>query len=134
MPTSEWLRSDVPKPILEVEGAAELRKTMLAAGQDLSDLTKANKEVAAQVVAAVHAPRRSGALAGSVRGSGTKSGAIVRAGGARLPYAGPIHYGWRARNITPQPFLTDAAHNTEPAWVGTYNHAVDQILAKIKGA
>jgi len=58
----------------------------------------------------------------------------VQAGRASVPYAGPIHWGWPARNIEPQPFLTDAAVATEPRWTAQYLEDVEAALAKVKGA
>ena len=122
-------------PVLKVEGAARLRRTLKAAGVDLSNLTDAHREAAALVTSRARgtAPRRSGALAGSVRGSGTKTQAVVRAGGARLPYAGPIHWGWPSRGIEPQPWITEAAQATEPQWFGIYDQAVNEALDQVKG-
>lgn len=129
-------RSSAHKDGIEVVGARELRSTLKRAGEDLGDL-KAAHAAAAQLVTATSrpkAPRRTGTLSGSVRGSGTSTAAIIRAGGARVPYAGPIHFGWRAHNIEPQPFISEAAQSTEPAWTALYTRAVDRILDKVKGA
>jgi hypothetical protein len=120
---------------IRVEGAAELRRTLKRAGDDLSDL-KAAHAGAAQIVVARgrgKAPRRRGVLAASVRGSGTKTAAVIRAGGARVPYAGPIHWGWPARNIEAQPFLSEAATETEQIWLELYESSVERILHRIKG-
>ena len=83
--------------------------------------------------AAAMAPHRSGTLAGSVRGNQAKTMAAVRAGGARVPYAGPIHWGWPRRNIAAQPFLVDAAHVTEPTWTKFYLREVERILGHVHG-
>jgi hypothetical protein len=120
---------------IRVEGAPELRRTLKRAGDDLSDLKTAHA-TAAQYVAARSrgtAPRRKGVLAASVRGSGTKTAAVIRAGGARVPYAGPIHFGWPSRGIAPQPWITEAAEDTEPTWVEIYERAVTRILDRVKG-
>lgn len=121
---------------MRVEGARRLRATLKAAGVSVQDLKDAHKEVADLVAraAAPAAPRASGALADSVRTAGTASAAIVRAGGARLPYAGPIHWGWPARNIRAQPWLADAAAETDTAWQGVYLQAVEAIIATVEGA
>jgi hypothetical protein len=124
----------VPGPVVQVVGARQLRATMKRAGDDLGDLVDVHGEISRLVVASTRAPRRSGRLAGTVRGSGTKTVATVRAGRSSVPYAGPIHYGWPARHIAPSPFLTDAAHGTEPAWRAMYLDAVEKILARVKGA
>lgn len=92
--------------------------------------------MAARIVAevgAAKAPKVTGRLAASVRGSGAKTQAVARAGGAAVPYAGPIHWGWPARNIEPQPFLADALEETESVWSPVYERAVDRAIAKIRG-
>lgn len=123
------------RPVVEVEGARQLRATLKRAGDDLGDLAATHAEIGRLVasVGRTGAPKRTGRLAGSVRASGTKTTATVRAGGASIPYAGPIHYGWAAHNISPNPFLTSAAHNTESIWTRIYLNAVDRILSKVKG-
>lgn len=123
------------KPVLQVDGARELRRQLKAAGDDLSDLKAANKE-AAQIVelsSVALAPVTTGALMSSIRSSGTKTAGIVRAGRASLPYAGPIHWGWPKRNIKAQPFMLDAAHQSEPRWVEAYSELVDKALTKVRG-
>ena len=123
-------------PVVEVQGARELRRTLKAAGDDLSDLTKVNATISRYVAAcgaAAMAPRRTGRLAGSLRGSQAKASATVRAGGARIPYAGVIHYGWPRRHIRAQPFLVDAAHQTEPTWTRFYLAEVDRIISHVHG-
>lgn len=121
---------------LEVVGARELRRTLKAAGVSIQDLKDVNAQVAHTVHAAAqpHAPRRSGRLAGTERPAGTQAAAIVRAGGARTPYAGPIHWGWPNRHITANPWLYDAATNTQAAWLSMYLRAIDAVVATIEGA
>jgi len=122
-------------PVLEVKGARELRRTLARAGHDLGDLQTANAAISTYVATAskTAAPRVSGRLAGSVRGNKAKASAVVRAGSAGVPYAGPIHWGWPARNIAPQPFLVETAHKTEPQWRLMYLTAIDTVLGKVKG-
>lgn len=91
---------------VKVEGTKELRRAIRQL-EDAADRKGANAELrsawrtAARVVesrAKVEAPRRSGALAGSIKSKATTRGASVSAGGTkRVPYAGPIHYGWGSR-------------------------------------
>lgn len=121
-------------PIVRVEGARELRSTMKRAGEQLTDLRDAHRKVGAVVTAATAPPVKSGALAGSVRPGATQTMALVRAGGARVPYAGVQEWGWPAHSITGKGFLTGAAHGTEPVWVGIYEAEVDKILGRIRGA
>jgi hypothetical protein len=123
-------------PTVVVEGARELRATMKRAGADLDDLKDAHAEVAAYVASASSsaAPRASGRLAASVRGNRAQASAVVKAGGAAVPYAGPIHWGWPGHNIAAQPFMADTAARTEPHWTATYLAAIERIVGKIRGA
>jgi hypothetical protein len=118
-----------------VEGARRLRRELKAAGADMKNLREPNMAAAGIVAGAATAaaPRRSGALAGTVRGGAGAASATIRAGYARVPYAGPVHWGWPARNITAQPFLTDAAKRTEPQWVDEYFRTLERVLDRIAG-
>lgn len=93
-------------------------------------LRLANKE-AAQVVAdqaKVEVPRRSGRLARSIGTQASQTSAFVKAGtAARVPYAGPIHFGWPKRNIRPQPFLYEAMDKR----IGEVRKAYEKNLGKI---
>lgn len=124
------------RPVVEVDGARELRRSMKRAGADLGDLKDANQRAGQTVANAAGglAPRRSGALAGAIRASRAVSSVTVKAGGARVPYAGPIHWGWPLRNIAAQPFLSDAATGTEPQWLPQYEKEIADIVDRIEGA
>jgi hypothetical protein len=125
----------MPKPVMQVEGARELRRTMKAAGEDLSDLKETHLRVASQVVpvARTLAPKRSGRLANSIRPGGTKTAAVIKAGGKAVPYANPIHWGWGRRHIAANPWMARAAKQTEPTWTATYTASVELILGRVKG-
>lgn len=118
-----------------VEGARELRATMKRAGDDLGDLKDAHAEVANYVAGAARsaAPIASGRLAASIRGNRAAASAVVKAGSAAVPYAGPIHWGWPARNVAAQPFLTATAAETEPHWTETYLAAIRRIVERVHG-
>jgi hypothetical protein len=117
----------------DVRGADELRRTLARAGDELGDLSAVNRRVGDLVAgqARALAPHRSGQLAGTVRA--TAAAAVVNLT-ATAPYAGPIHWGWPARGIPAQPFLSDAATRTEPTWVGFYFDELVDVLAKVEGA
>lgn len=110
---------------------------MREAGLDLDDLKSTNAKVAGVVAGAGRtlAPVGStGRLAGTVRPGATRTMAVARAGYARVPYAGPIHWGWPKRNIKAQPFLSDAATSTEPTWQDIYMTFVEKVIQQIEGA
>lgn len=121
--------------VVQVEGARELRKALKKAGDDLADMKALNQAIGNVVVAAARgkAPTRTGALGGSLRAANIVGGVTVRAGSAGVPYAGPIHWGWPARNIKAQPFVVEAAQSTEAEWVAMYEAEVDRILEKVEG-
>lgn len=125
-----------PRPVVEVRGARELRRTMRKAGADMQDLKDVHREAGAIVDnrAGGNAPRRTGRLVSSERVGATQTASIIRAGYKRTPYAGPIHWGWPARHITAQPWITEAAQATEPLWIARFERGIERILDKIKGA
>jgi hypothetical protein len=130
---------------VRIDGARRLRATLKRAGSDLSDLKAANRHAASTVapVAAAMAPKRTGRLAPSVRVGATAKAGIIRAGRKRVPYAGPIHWGWLTRPnpaqgwaggpIRGNPFMTRAAQVTEPTWVPIYEKELLEAIRKVKG-
>lgn len=128
---------------VRVEGARRLRSTLKKAGLDIRDDLKEAHKNAATIVSrrAAHlAPvgpdsrrHKSGQLKATVRPAGTQTAAIVRAGKKRVPYAGPIQWGWHKRNIKPTFFLTRAASDTEPTWLKGYEKKFNNILDSIEG-
>lgn len=125
---------------LKLEGGRNLRRTLKQAGSDLSDLKDVHRS-ASEIVASKAkgwAPVQSGRLAASVRAGATKTAGIVRAGNRRrsasgVPYAPPIHWGWKARNIKANPFLSYSAQATESTWLRLYEDKVNKALDQIKG-
>lgn len=76
-------------------------------------------------------PVQSGALRGTIRAEKERDGAWrVTAGSFLVPYAGPIHYGWRARGIEPQPFLTDALAADTAAVERVYDEHIDNLVRR----
>lgn len=125
---------------VQIEGMRSLRSTLRKAGDDLTELKGVNAAAAGIAAGRAQgwAPVRSGALAASVRSSGTKTAGIVRSGNNRksasgVPYAGPIHWGWPSRNIKANPFLSYSAQATEPTWIKLYTDYLDETIGKIKG-
>jgi hypothetical protein len=118
---------------IQLKGARELARGLKQAGADLKDLRQVNKDAAQIVVpeAKSLAPHRSGKLAASVRAGATQKAGVVRVGSKRVPYAGPINYGWPKHNIKPTMFANRAAKNTEPQWTKLYADAVQKIINRI---
>lgn len=127
----------MPNPAIRVEGLDELRRELRRVKDSELDaeLKAIHQELAREVVqrAQPNVPVKSGALRASLRGAGTVRDAIGRVGKASLPYAAPIHYGWKARNIPPRPFLTDAAAALEQDIIDRYDRQVAEMLDQVIG-
>jgi hypothetical protein len=98
------------RPGVTVEGGPQLRRAFGKAAdraEDMKLLHKGAAEIVGQRAEEI-VPRLIGQLADTIRTTARKTGSSVVAGGRRAVYAGPIHFGWRARNIEPQPFLYTA--------------------------
>lgn len=104
-------------------------------GDDLAELKAATARVSAFIAsrAVPAAPRRTGKLAGTIRGNKSLSRATVMAGGAATPYAGPIHWGWPSRGIEAQPFIAETAQDTEPQWLDFYMSDIEKAVDNVAG-
>lgn len=118
---------------IEIQGLRELNRAFRSLGREATgelkgvhlDAAKIVEERARQIV-----PKRTGRLAGTLRSAGTMRGANVRAGFARVPYAGPIHFGWARRNIRPQPFLYDALDERRSEVLDAYEKNLKRLIRK----
>lgn len=101
---------------VQVEGLTRVVRDLQRLGLDVADLKAAFAGIAklGAGLAAGFAPRRTGALAANIRGSRAKSRASVLAGGAKVPYAGPINYGWESRGIPASGFMQRADEALRP--------------------
>ena len=121
------------RPQVQIEGSRRLRRELRRAGADLGDLRTAHLQAAGIAAQAGRgeAPRRSGALAGSVRPGATRTAGMIRAGGRKVPYAGVQEYGWPARGIREQAYLRGGAQASEAAWLNIYWRELEQALGRI---
>lgn len=117
---------------VRVEGLNKVIKSLQALGVDVEDLKDGFAEIAAKGAeyAARLAPRRSGALAATVRGNRAKNKAVVTAGRAKVKYAGPINYGWPARNIRGSEFMQRADKQLEPEAVEMLEAALQKAITR----
>lgn len=110
-----------------------LRRTVRAlerSGTDAQDLKDLMHAIGMLIVDAASPPSRSGTLAGTGRAGRGKTKAVARFGGARAPYAGVVHYGWPARNIAPQPFVTDAIQSQRSDILRALEDGLEDLLRK----
>lgn len=120
------------KPGIEVEGGPQLRRAFRKLGDRAEDLTALHGDIGEMVAdtAETLVPVMSGTLRDSIRSSKRKTGATVLAGRRSVPYAGPIHFGWRARNIEPQPFLYDALDSRRQDVAKRYADGIGDLVER----
>jgi hypothetical protein len=115
---------------VRVEGIGRVVRKLNKAGADAEDMRDLMHGLGEIVVDAANVPYRTGRLDNNVRSGRGKTKAVVRAGGARVPYAGVIHYGDPARGIRAQPFLTDALQSRHAQIFAALEAGINQLLAR----
>lgn len=120
---------------IKVQGLNGLiRGLKRAEAEDLLDKLKESNAEAARIVkdtAYPNVPVRSGNLAASLRSSATARAGVVRIGKAKVPYAGPIHFGWHRKHIAPNPFLYEAMDARIDEVTTAYWERVEKLLEGI---
>lgn len=110
-----------------------LRKTVRAlekAGADTQDMRDLMHSIGNIVVKGANPPQLTGKLGNTIRAGRGKTKAVVRAGGARAPYAGVIEYGWPARNIEATHYLTESLQNNRAEALDALDSGIGEILRK----
>lgn len=117
---------------VRVTGLRKTFRSLEAAGVNAQDMKDLMHSLGVIVVDAArpNAPALSGALRGTLRAGRGKTKAVVRAGGARVPYAGVQHYGWPARGVTATHFLTDAVQTTRSRTFAALDEGIGDLLKK----
>jgi HK97 gp10 family phage protein len=116
-----------------IQGLAEVNKALRSMSKETRDSMKATHKKAAEIViqgAKRYVPVVSGKLAASIRDGSTQRMGRVRVGSASVPYAGPIHFGWPARQIKPQPFIYDALDDRRAQVAAVYVKRIDELTVK----
>ena len=116
---------------IECPGGDNLARPLGQAGDQLMDMDRANDQAGSIIAHAAsgRAPVVSGYLRSTIHAS--TAGNTVTVGSDAI-YAGPIHWGWAARNIAANPFLTDAVAETEGRWSEAYVSEVDRIVDTVE--
>lgn len=117
---------------IRIEGLRKTFRALEAAGTASQDLRDLMHSLGLIVVGAArpNTPTLSGALAGTLRAGRGKTKAVIRAGNARVPYAGVQHYGWPARGLSAQPFLTNAVQSTRAQTFAALDEGIGELLRK----
>lgn len=119
---------------LEIQGLREIVRDLKQLSEDSREDMKETHRIAGEIVAAAAkplAPVRTGALSATISSSPTKYQGRVKIGrGASVPYAGPIHFGWPARRIAPQPFVYEALDGRRDEVLQTYKKRINDLIVK----
>lgn len=120
-------------PFHEVDGLKDLAKALrkLEDKDFIKELKAANKRASEAAVAAAkaEAPVRSGRLRDSIKPNVTQTSGGLKAGtAARVPYAGPIHFGWPRRFIPANPFIYRGLDKAMPEIIKAYEEDVVKLF------
>lgn len=117
---------------LRIEGLNAVIRDLQAIGLEVDDLKDAFSEIArfGAIEAARFAPKLTGRLASDVRGNRAKSKAVITAGRASVPYAGPINYGWAARGIEASGFMQKADESVQPYALRRLEADINEAIRK----
>lgn len=117
---------------VRVRGLRETVRSLERFGVEVKDLKAAFLKIGTMVQDAARtlAPTKSGALAASIRPSRTKNKSVIRAGSAKVVYAGVQHYGGY-NNIEPKPFLTDAVTNNQDKAVDIMETELNRLIRSL---
>lgn len=121
---------------VKIEGLSKVRRDLKKLSEDVDyramEFLPVNKTIADAVAgdAKSYVPFLTGTLSGTIRAAATKTSARVKAGYKSVPYAGPIHFGWPARFIKPQPFFYDAIDKRRGEIQERYDDLVKKLIKK----
>lgn len=117
---------------VRVEGLNALVRDLERLGVNVEDLKQAFAAIAAEGAqkAAEFAPRRTGRLAASIRGSKSKNKAVVTAGRASVDYANVVNYGSPKRHIAASQFLQRADEAMRPVALERIDEALSEAIRR----
>jgi hypothetical protein len=125
-------------PLVSVVGLKALQKDLRRmsdprAGDLAKAMAQAGKAAMAPVAEAVRGayPSVSGRLAGTVRVTGSRTGAAVRVGKKTVPYAGPVDFGGWPKSrpfVKSGRYLYPTAESMTGATVAKYEQAVAHLV------
>lgn len=118
---------------IKVKGLKSAIKALQEIGVPAAEIKAAGSEAGELVAnqARELVPVRSGNLRNTIRVSKALNKVSVLAGNnVRVPYAGPIHWGWAKRNIQPQPFFVKALGVTRDQVYQNYYASLNKLIEK----
>ncbi len=127
----------MPDPVkVQIQGLRELQRELakIDDGAMKKRLSQASKGAAKEVLVPrmqKNAPRRSGDLGKAVRALSTSTRTRIAVGtNVKVPYAGPINFGWPSRGIRSQEFIYRTIVEEQEAFLEKYWGAIDTLVSR----
>lgn len=125
-----------------LKGTVKRLKTFDASvGRELKLIAKSSAEIVAAeaqheapVGTSEERDKHPGLLGHSIKAFGAQAVARVQAGGAKLPYVGPIHFGWAAHHIKANQFLFKALATQSGAVRQRYEREIAALVERVEGS
>lgn len=119
---------------LVVIGLREFERELRLADPQFPRELRVRNKTSAEIVAdemRERVPVRGGRLKGSIKAGASSRSAYVKAGTPKtVPYALPINFGWKARNIESQEFTYSAIEAKNEEVVEQYGEAIDDLMRR----
>jgi hypothetical protein len=118
---------------VEIQGLKETQKALRGLSKATRDDMKEVHRRAGQIVVdgvQILVPVRTGALLASIKSAPLQRQGRVRIGSLSVPYAGPIHFGWPAQNIKPNPFIYDVLDSRREEVQRAYEGEIAHLIRK----
>lgn len=117
---------------IRIDGINKVVRDLKRFGVEVADLKTSFNRIGNIVVKEAQSltPTLTGRLAASIRASKTQNKAEVRAGGARVPYAGVQHYGGY-NGITGSFYLTKAIGNKQNEVINTMESELNSLIGRL---
>jgi len=117
---------------VSVKGLREVTRSLSQYAGAIDELKEANAKIGSKVAqtAVATTPKLTGRLASSVKYNRAKNSVSLKAGGARVPYAGVIEYGDPNRDRPAQPFLRRAVWDNREYVKQQYAANLDGLARK----
>lgn len=113
---------------ISVEGLTQTIRALTQAGAAAEDMSALMHAIGMLVVDDANTPVKKGKLEKSIRAGKGKTKAVVRAGGARAPYAGVLEYGWPAKNKPALSFLRDSLDKNRQEIFDKLDEGLSELL------
>ena len=123
----------MPNSYVAVVGLKSIIRELRKLGIDAQDLKSATNAASALVLppAIAATPVKSGKLQQTVKASKSPNKVVISAGtNVSVPYANPIHFGWRKHRIVGNPWLLQVRDTYADAVANTYIAELQKLIQK----